>query len=53
MPTALNETLIRIKSYENAGANGIFVTYISNKNDIKEGVDGTSLPVNVLAGLKN
>jgi 2-methylisocitrate lyase-like PEP mutase family enzyme len=48
MPTALGETLTRIKSYENSGANGIFVPCITNKNDIKEVVKATSLPVNVM-----
>ncbi|MDB5129337.1 isocitrate lyase/phosphoenolpyruvate mutase family protein [Mucilaginibacter sp.] len=48
MPTALNETLTRIKAYESAGANGIFVPCITNSSDIKEVVSATSLPVNVM-----
>ncbi len=48
MPTALAETLTRTKSYENSGANGIFVPCITNKNDIEEVVKATSLPVNVM-----
>jgi 2-methylisocitrate lyase-like PEP mutase family enzyme len=48
MPTALAETLARIKSYENSGASGIFVPCITNNNDIKEVVHATSLPVNVM-----
>jgi 2-methylisocitrate lyase-like PEP mutase family enzyme len=48
MPTALDETLTRIKSYENAGANGIFVPCITNGNDIKAVVKATSLPINVM-----
>lgn len=48
MPTALAETLTRIKSYENSGANGIFVPCITNKNDIKEVVNATHLPINVM-----
>jgi 2-methylisocitrate lyase-like PEP mutase family enzyme len=48
MPTALTETLTRIKAYENAGADGIFVPCITNSSDIKEVVNATSLPVNVM-----
>jgi 2-methylisocitrate lyase-like PEP mutase family enzyme len=48
MPTALAETLARIKSYENAGASGIFVPCITNNSDIKEVVNATSLPINVM-----
>lgn len=48
MPTALNETLSRIKSYENAGADGIFVPCITDSNDIKAVVQSTTLPVNVM-----
>lgn len=48
MPTALNETLIRIKSYESSGANGIFVPCIINRDDIKQVVEATQLPVNVM-----
>ncbi|MDB5275778.1 MAG: hypothetical protein JWR61_733 [Ferruginibacter sp.] len=48
MPTALAETLARIKSYENSGASGIFVPCITNKNDIKEVVKATNLPINVM-----
>jgi 2-methylisocitrate lyase-like PEP mutase family enzyme len=49
MPAALNETLSRIKIYENTGANGIFVPCIVNKNDIKQVVQSTRLPLNVMA----
>jgi 2-methylisocitrate lyase-like PEP mutase family enzyme len=48
MPTALNESLARIKSYENAGADGVFVPCITNSSDIKEVVNATHLPVNVM-----
>jgi 2-methylisocitrate lyase-like PEP mutase family enzyme len=48
MPTALAETLTRIKSYEGSGANGIFVPCITNRNDIKAVVDATKLPINVM-----
>jgi 2-methylisocitrate lyase-like PEP mutase family enzyme len=48
LPTALAETLTRIKSYQNAGANGIFVPCITDSGDIREVVEATILPVNVM-----
>ncbi|MDJ1499573.1 isocitrate lyase/phosphoenolpyruvate mutase family protein [Xanthocytophaga agilis] len=48
METALKETLSRLKSYEEAGANGIFVPCITQSNDISEVVKATTLPVNVM-----
>ena len=48
MPTALTETLTRIKSYEEAGADGIFVPCITNAHDIKLIVQSTPLPINVM-----
>lgn len=48
MPTALAETLTRIKSYENAGVDGIFVPCITDRDDIKEVVKATRLPINVM-----
>jgi 2-methylisocitrate lyase-like PEP mutase family enzyme len=48
LPNALTETLTRATSYENAGANGIFTPCISNPDDIKQVVNATSLPVNVM-----
>ena len=48
MPTALNETLTRIETYKNSGADGIFVPCITNRNDIKEVVKATTLPINVM-----
>lgn len=48
LPTALVETLPRIKAYENCGANGIFVPCITNKKDIEEVVKATRLPINVM-----
>lgn len=48
MPTALTETLTRIKSYEEAGADGIFVPCITNAHDIKSVVQSTPLPINVM-----
>jgi 2-methylisocitrate lyase-like PEP mutase family enzyme len=48
LPTALRETLTRIKSYENAGAGGIFTPCIISADDIKEVVNATRLPINVM-----
>lgn len=48
LPTALSETLTRIKSYENTGASGIFVPCITNGDDIKAVVNATKLPINVM-----
>lgn len=48
MPEALAETLTRIKGYENTGVHGIFVPCITDRNDIKEVVGATTLPVNVM-----
>lgn len=48
MPTALAETLARIQHYKNAGADGIFVPCITDRNDIKEVVKATLLPINVM-----
>jgi 2-methylisocitrate lyase-like PEP mutase family enzyme len=48
MPTALTETLTRIKSYENAGVDGIFVPCITERDDIKAVVNATHLPINVM-----
>lgn len=49
LPSPLEETLKRIKVYETAGASGIFVPFLSNKDEIKEVVQSTKLPVNVFA----
>jgi 2-methylisocitrate lyase-like PEP mutase family enzyme len=49
IPNPLEETIKRIKMYESAGASGIFVPFIADKNDIKKVVEITSLPLNVLA----
>ncbi len=48
LPLPLSETIKRIKAYENAGANGVFVPYLSDRTDIREIVETTKLPVNVL-----
>ncbi len=44
----LAETIKRAKAYANAGASGIFVPFIFAQNDIRQVVDATTLPVNVL-----
>lgn len=44
----LSETKKRIKLYETAGADGIFVPCIETASDIKEIVNATRLPVNVM-----
>ena len=49
LPSALEETIKRINAYENAGATGIFVPFITDKHDIKEVVKATKLPINVFA----
>jgi 2-methylisocitrate lyase-like PEP mutase family enzyme len=48
LPNALTETIGRIRSYNDAGANGIFVPCITEVNDIKAVVNATYLPVNVM-----
>jgi 2-methylisocitrate lyase-like PEP mutase family enzyme len=48
MPTALEETLNRIKVYEGAGADGIFVPCITKSSDIQAVTIATTLPVNVM-----
>ncbi len=45
---ALPETVSRIKAYEQAGANGIFVPFISGKDDIERVTGSTHLPINVM-----
>lgn len=44
----IKETKARIRLYENAGANGIFTPCIERMADIKEVVNSTSLPINVM-----
>ncbi len=45
---ALSETKKRIKHYENAGADGIFIPCIVLQEDIDYVVKSTSLPINVM-----
>lgn len=44
----LSETKKRSKCYENAGADGIFIPGITQENDIKNVVQDTHLPINVM-----
>ena len=44
----INETIVRIKRYEPAGADGIFVPGIEDESDIARVVASTSLPINVM-----
>jgi len=50
LPNALQETIARAKLYEQAGASGIFVLFLYNKEVIVNIVNATKLPVNVFAG---
>jgi len=49
LPDPLKETLKRIKIYEDAGASGIFIPFLYDKEEIKKVVQATKLPVNVFA----
>jgi len=44
-----NETIRRIKLYENAGADGIFVPCITNTKEIQKIVESNTVPINVMA----
>lgn len=44
----LNETIKRIKEYESAGADGIFIPGLKNKEFIKEITENTSIPLNIM-----
>jgi len=44
-----NETTRRLPLYESAGADGIFLPFISNEKDISRAVSETKLPLNVMA----
>jgi len=44
----IEETKLRIKLYEKAGADGIFTPCIEKEDDIKTIVDSTTLPLNVM-----
>ncbi len=47
LPNALQETMLRAKAYEVAGANGIFVPFVTDISSIEKITETTSLPVNV------
>jgi len=49
LPDPLKETIKRLKAYELAGASGIFVPFLADKDEIKQIVESTTLPVNVFA----
>ena len=48
LPSPLELTLERVKAYEAAGANGIFVAFVTDETAIKKITSSTSLPVNVV-----
>lgn len=48
LPNPLKVTLERMKAYEKAGADGIFVPFIIEETDIKTVVEQTALPINVM-----
>lgn len=48
MPKPLEEALKRVSAFEQAGADGIFIPGITNKDDIKAVTSSTNLPVNVM-----
>lgn len=48
MPDPLNTTLQRVKQYEHAGADGIFMPGIVHPEDIRTVVANTHLPLNVM-----
>lgn len=49
VPDRLNETFARIKAFEAAGADSIFVPFIRELSDISQVTAATALPVNVLS----
>ena len=48
LPSPLETTIRRAKLYQDAGADGLFVTAVSDATIIKEITSSTSLPVNVV-----
>ncbi|WP_276372867.1 isocitrate lyase/phosphoenolpyruvate mutase family protein [Chryseolinea sp. H1M3-3] len=48
LPSPLETTIKRARMYEDAGADGLFVTGIQSTDVVKEIVTATSLPVNVI-----
>jgi 2-methylisocitrate lyase-like PEP mutase family enzyme len=47
LPNAIDETVLRANAYEAAGANGLFVPFMTGISDIKKVVGSISIPVNV------
>jgi 2-methylisocitrate lyase-like PEP mutase family enzyme len=47
LPNAIDETVLRANAYEAAGANGLFIPFITSITGIKKVVAVTSLPVSV------
>lgn len=47
LPNASEETLLRAHAYEAAGANGLFVPFMTSIKDIEKVVAATSVPVSV------
>ncbi len=47
-PNPLEESLKRIEQYEKSGADGIFVPFIQDRDEIQDITSSTKLPVNVL-----
>ncbi|MBJ2123806.1 isocitrate lyase/phosphoenolpyruvate mutase family protein [Flavobacterium sp. IB48] len=48
LPNKIEESKYRLKQYEMAGVDGIFLPCITNENDIKEIAETTKLPLNVM-----
>jgi 2-methylisocitrate lyase-like PEP mutase family enzyme len=48
LPSPLETTLRRAKAYEEAGANGLFVTAMPDSDTLKQITQATPLPVNVV-----
>lgn len=49
IPNPLDESIKRVKAYEEAGANGVFVPLLTDETGIRQVVNSTNLPLNVLA----
>lgn len=49
VPARMDETLSRLQAYTTAGADGFFVPCIKSVEDIRQVVEASSLPVNVLS----
>lgn len=44
----MEETIHRVKLYENAGADGVFVPCVETMTDIAQIIASTTLPINVM-----